>query len=318
MLKLFTKLFGTKSERDLKSIRPYVEKINLEYEKLASLSNDELRRKTDFLKQYIKVETQKFIGELETKERQLEATTQLTPKEIEDLYIQTSRIKEQYNIQLEKVLLEILPQAFAIVKETAKRFKDNEHLIVTATDYDRELAVTEQHIDIEGDQAIWKNQWEVTGHLLTWDMVHYDEQLIGGVILHKGKIAEMATGEGKTLVATLPTFLNALVGKGVHIVTVNEYLAKRDAAWMKPIYQFHGLTVACIEETSPYSAARREAYQADITYGTNNEFGFDYLRDNMATQQEEVVQRAHHYAIVDEVDSVNRRCKNAPYYFGPS
>jgi len=304
MLKLFTKLFGTKSERDLKSIRPYVEKINLEYEKLASLSNDELRRKTDFLKQYIKVETQKFIGELETKERQLEATTQLTPKEIEDLYIQTSRIKEQYNIQLEKVLLEILPQAFAIVKETAKRFKDNEHLIVTATDYDRELAVTEQHIDIEGDQAIWKNQWEVTGHLLTWDMVHYDEQLIGGVILHKGKIAEMATGEGKTLVATLPTFLNALVGKGVHIVTVNEYLAKRDAAWMKPIYQFHGLTVACIEETSPYSAARREAYQADITYGTNNEFGFDYLRDNMATQQEEVVQRAHHYAIVDEVDSV--------------
>ncbi|MHB9147193.1 MAG: preprotein translocase subunit SecA [Candidatus Amoebophilus sp.] len=304
MLKLFTKLFGTKSERDLKSIRPYVEKINLEYEKLVSITNDELRKKTDSLKQYIKVETQEFIGELETRERQLEATTQLTPKEVEDLYIQISRIKEQYNTQLEKVLLDILPQAFAIVKETARRFKENEQLIVTATDYDRELAITEKHIDIEGDQAIWKNQWEVTGHLLTWDMVHYDEQLIGGVILHKGKIAEMATGEGKTLVATLPTFLNALVGKGVHIVTVNEYLAKRDAAWMKPIYQFHGFTVACIEETSPYSAARREAYQADITYGTNNEFGFDYLRDNMASQQEEVVQREHHYAIVDEVDSV--------------
>ncbi|ACE06182.1 hypothetical protein Aasi_0806 [Candidatus Amoebophilus asiaticus 5a2] len=304
MLKLFTKLFGTKSERDLKSIRPYVEKINLEYEKLVSLTNDELRKKTDSLKQYIKVETQEFIGELEIRERQLEATTQLTPKEVEDLYIQISRIKEQYNTQLEKVLLDILPQAFAIVKETARRFKENEQLIVTATGYDRELAITEKHIDIEGDQAIWKNQWEVTGHLLTWDMVHYDEQLIGGVILHKGKIAEMATGEGKTLVATLPTFLNALVGKGVHIVTVNEYLAKRDAAWMKPIYQFHGFTVACIEETSPYSAARREAYQADITYGTNNEFGFDYLRDNMASQQEEVVQREHHYAIVDEVDSV--------------
>lgn len=304
MLKLFTKLFGTKSERDLKSIRPYVEKINLEYGKMVSFSHDELRRKTNSLKQYIKVETQRFIEELEVRERQLESTTQLTPKEVEDLYVQISRIKEQYNTQLEKVLLEILPQAFAIVKETARRFKENEKLIVTATDYDRKLAVTEKHIEIEGDQAIWKNQWEVTGHLLTWDMVHYDEQLIGGVILHKGKIAEMATGEGKTLVATLPTFLNALVGKGVHIVTVNEYLAKRDAAWMKPIYQFHGLTVACIEETPPYSAARREAYQANITYGTNNEFGFDYLRDNMATQQEEVVQRGHHYAIVDEVDSV--------------
>jgi preprotein translocase subunit SecA len=304
MLKLFTKLFGTKSERDLKSVRPYVDKINLEYKKMASLSHDELRRKTHSLKQYIKAETHKFIEELEIREGQLESNTQLIPKEVEDLYVQISRIKEQYNTQLEKVLLEILPQAFAIVKETAKRFKENEKLIVTATDYDRELAVTEKHIQIEDEQAIWSNEWEVTGHLLTWDMVHYDEQLIGGVILHKGKIAEMATGEGKTLVATLPTFLNALVGKGVHIVTVNEYLAKRDAAWMKPIYQFHGLTVACIEDTHPYSTARREAYQADITYGTNNEFGFDYLRDNMATQQEEVVQRGHHYAIVDEVDSV--------------
>lgn len=304
MLKFFTKIFGTKSERDLKLLRPYVEKINAEYQKLYSLSNDELRGKSQSLKEHIQAQLKGLTEDLQNCENQLETNTQLGPKEVDSLYLQISRTKEQYDTQLEKVLLDILPQAFAIVKETARRFKDNESLTVMATDYDRLLATTQANVIIEGDKAIWKNQWEVTGHMITWDMVHYDEQLMGGIILHKGKIAEMATGEGKTLVATLPAFLNALVGKGVHIVTVNEYLAKRDAAWKKPIYQFHGLTVACIEETPPYSLARRKAYQADITYGTNNEFGFDYLRDNMATQQEEVVQRGHHYAIVDEVDSV--------------
>jgi preprotein translocase subunit SecA len=304
MLKIFTKIFGTKSERDLKSLRPYVGQINLEQEKLRSISHDELRNKTQSLKEYIHTQLQELVDELQACEKKLEFDKQLAPKDVDNLYLQINRIKEQYDTHLEKVLLDILPQAFAIVKETARRFKENEEIVVTATDYDKLLASTQENVILEGDKAIWKNEWEVTGHPIRWDMVHYDEQLIGGVILHKGKIAEMATGEGKTLVATLPTFLNALVGKGVHIVTVNEYLAKRDAAWMKPIYQFHGLTVACIEETPPYSPARREAYQADITYGTNNEFGFDYLRDNMATQHEEVVQRGHQYAIVDEVDSV--------------
>ncbi|OJW68911.1 MAG: preprotein translocase subunit SecA [Candidatus Amoebophilus sp. 36-38] len=304
MLKLFTKIFGTKSERDLKTLRPYVEKINLEYKKLYAISDDELRAKTASLKQHIQAEMQELVEKLQECEKRLEFDAQLSPADVDNLYLQINRIKEQYDARLQEVLLDILPQAFAVVKETARRFKEHEQLVVTATAYDKALANTQKNIIIEGDQAIWKNQWEVTGHMITWDMVHYDEQLIGGIILHKGRIAEMATGEGKTLVATLPAFLNALVGKGVHIVTVNEYLAKRDAAWKKPIYQFHGLTVACIEDTPPYSPARRKAYQADIIYGTNNEFGFDYLRDNMATQQEEVVQRGHHYAIVDEVDSV--------------
>jgi preprotein translocase subunit SecA len=304
MLKFFTKLFGTKSERDLNAIRPYIKKINQEYEKLASISHDALRAQTKSLQQHIQAEMQALATELSMLEGQLEEATPIEPQEVDKIYTQINRLKGAYDAQLEKVLLDVLPQAFAIVKETARRFKENTQLIVAATAYDRELAVSQKHVILEGDKAIWKNQWEVTGHLITWDMVHYDEQLMGGVILHQGKIAEMATGEGKTLVATLPTFLNALTGKGVHIVTVNDYLAKRDAAWMKPIFQFHGLKVACIEETPPYSEARREAYQADITYGTNNEFGFDYLRDNMATRMEEIVQRGHHYAIVDEVDSV--------------
>jgi preprotein translocase subunit SecA len=304
MLKFFTKLFGTKSERDLNAIRPYIKKINQEYEKLAQLSHDALRAQTKTLQQHIQGEMQALATELAALENQLEANTPVDPQAVDKIYTQINRVKSAYDAQLEKVLVDILPQAFAIVKETARRFKENTQLVVSATAYDKELAANQKHITIEGDKAIWSNQWEVTGHLITWDMVHYDEQLMGGVILHQGKIAEMATGEGKTLVATLPTFLNALVGKGVHIVTVNDYLAKRDAAWNKPIFQFHGLTVACIEETPPHSPARREAYQADITYGTNNEFGFDYLRDNMATRMEEVVQRGHHYAIVDEVDSV--------------
>eukprot|EP01132_Coremiostelium_polycephalum_P000051 gene51-74_t len=304
MLNFLTKLFGTKSEKDLKAVQPYVAKINAICQELQALSHDDLRSQTAELKQYIQEKTHKFLGNVHEQEAQLAGNVQLTPLEIEKIYEQILQAKEQYNQQLEKVLLDILPRAFAVVKETASRFKENEQLIVTATDTDRMLATTVDYVSIEGASAIWKNQWEVMGHLHTWDMVHYDEQLIGGVILHRGKVAEMATGEGKTLVATLPTFLNALVGKGVHIVTVNEYLAKRDAAWMKPIFQFHGLKVACIEETMPHSMDRKEAYQADITYGTNNEFGFDYLRDNMAAREEEVVQRDHHYAIVDEVDSV--------------
>lgn len=304
MLKFFTKLFGTKSERDLKAIRPYIKKINQEYEKLVDMSHDALRAQTKFLQQHIQAEMQALTTELTAFENQLESNAPIEPQAVDKIYIQINRVKGAYDTQLEKILLDILPQAFAIVKETARRFKENAELVVSATAYDKALAASQKHITLEGDKAIWSNEWEVSGHLMTWDMVHYDEQLMGGVILHQGKIAEMATGEGKTLGATLPTFLNALVGKGVHIVTVNDYLAKRDAAWMKPIFQFHGLTVACIEETPPHSPARREAYQADITYGTNNEFGFDYLRDNMATRMEEAVQRGHHYAIVDEVDSV--------------
>ncbi len=304
MLKFFTKLFGTKSERDLNTIRPYIKKINQEYDKLGGISHDALRAQTKSLQQHIQAEMQALTIELVALESQLESDAPIEPQAVDKIYTQINRVKDAYDAQLEKVLLDILPQAFAIVKETARRFKENSQLVVTATAYDQKLAANQNHIIMEGDKAIWSNQWEVTGHLITWDMVHYDEQLMGGVILHQGKIAEMATGEGKTLVATLPTFLNALVGKGVHIVTINDYLAKRDAAWNKPIFQFHGLTVACIEETPPHSTARREAYQADITYGTNNEFGFDYLRDNMATRMEEAVQRGHHYAIVDEVDSV--------------
>ena len=304
MLKFFTKIFGTKSERDLKNIRPYLEKINTAYNKLRVLSDDDLRQETENIRQHIQTNMKEVTDKLRIYKEQLQTKIDLISKEEENLYVQTNRLKEQYNTHLEKVLLEVLPLAFAIVKETARRFKENQKLVVTATDYDKELAKIHDYITIEADKAIWYNQWEVSGQLVTWDMVHYDEQLIGGIILHKGKIAEMATGEGKTLVATLPAFLNALVGKGVHIVTVNEYLAKRDTAWKRPLYQFHGLTVACIEETYPYSTDRKKAYQADIIYGTNNEFGFDYLRDNMATRQEEVVQGEHYYAIVDEVDSV--------------
>ena len=304
MLKLFTKIFGTKSERDLKRLRPYVEKINVAFEQLQALSNDELRDKTQGIKKHIKDQLQEIIDEINIRKQQADYDASLSLEDTEELYRQAGNLEKYYAQRLEEVLTEVLPQAFAIVKETARRFKENEQLIVTAKDYDRAIAAKHGYVKIEGDQAIWHNQWEIAGHPTTWDMVHYDEQLIGGVILHQGRIAEMATGEGKTLVATLPAFLNALVGKGVYIVTVNDYLAKRDAAWMGPIYEFHGLSVACIDEHPPYSPARRMAYQADISYGTNNEFGFDYLRDNMVTRPEDLVQRGRHFAIVDEVDSV--------------
>ncbi len=304
MLQLFAKIFGTKSERDLKALQPYVGKINTAYEKLKGLSNDALRGKTLALREHIRQELQPIVDERNALEKEAEESTSSDITQREKIYEQIEQLKEDENQRLEKVLLEILPQAFAIVKETARRFKEGAQLEVTANSQDSALAESASHIEIKGEKAIWHTQWEAGGNLVEWDMVHYDVQLIGGVILHQGKIAEMTTGEGKTLVATLPAFLNALVGKGVHIVTVNDYLAKRDAAWMGPLFQFHGLTVDCINRHPSHSKERQQAYRADIVFGTNNEFGFDYLRDNMVTSPEELVQREPHYAMVDEVDSV--------------
>ncbi len=293
---------GNKYERDLKEINPYVQKIQQESEKLGSLTNDELRDRSDALR----TEIQKSVSDLENeiRELRLKAEKEEDVDQKEGIYNQIDKIEKQIDEKLEQSLESALPAAFAIVKETARRFKENSVLKVTARQYDRDLAATNESITIDGDKALWKNKWIAGGNEITWDMVHYDVQLIGGVALHKGKIAEMGTGEGKTVVATLPVFLNALAGRGVHIVTVNDYLSKRDSEWMGPIYEFHGLTVDCIDKHQPNSADRRKAYNADITFGTNNEFGFDYLRDNMAINPEDLVQRKHHYAIVDEVDSV--------------
>ncbi|MFM2428140.1 MAG: preprotein translocase subunit SecA [Bacteroidota bacterium] len=304
MLKLFTKIFGSKSERDLKPLWPYVEQINAAFEQLKDLSNDALRSKTLALKEHIQRQLQPIVDARDTIDKEAEETTSTDIDKKEQLYEGVDKLKQQYNQRLEEVLMDILPQAFAIVKETARRFKAHKQLMVTATAQDQILAASTDYVTMQGDQAIWHNQWEAADNPVVWDMLHYDVQLIGGIILHQGKIAEMATGEGKTLVATLPAFLNALVGKGVHIVTVNDYLAKRDAAWMGPLYTFHGLTVDCINKHRAHSQERQQAYQADIVYGTNNEFGFDYLRDNMATSPEELVQREPHFAMVDEVDSV--------------
>jgi preprotein translocase subunit SecA len=293
---------GNKYERDLKEINPYVDKIKEEFNKLANISNDNLRDKTDELRKEI-------LGSVESLEEEIKSLRLKAEKEEdvdlkEELYNQVDKIEKLINEKLEVTLDEVVPRAFAVVKETARRFKENSSIEVTARQYDRDLAATRDSITIEGNKAIWKNKWMAGGNEITWDMVHYDVQLIGGVALHKGKIAEMGTGEGKTVVATLPVFLNALAGRGVHIVTVNDYLSKRDSEWMGPIYEFHGLTVDCIDKHQPNSHERRKAYNADITFGTNNEFGFDYLRDNMAINSEDLVQRKHHYAIVDEVDSV--------------
>ena len=304
MFQLFTKIFGTKSARDLKTLWPYVAQINTALGRLKDLSNDALRSETLALKAHIKHQLQSILDEQNAIEKQAEENASTNIDQKEQLYERVEKLKEQYNQQLEEVLMDILPQAFAIVKETARRFKEHPQLIVTAAAHDRALAASTDYVTIQEDQAIWHNQWEAAGNPVVWDMIHYDVQLIGGLILHQGKIAEMATGEGKTLVATLPAFLNALVGQGVHIVTVNDYLAKRDAAWMGPLYEFHGLTVDCINKHRAHSQGRRQAYQADITYGTNNEFGFDYLRDNMASSPKELVQREPHFAMVDEVDSV--------------
>jgi len=293
---------GNKYEKDIKEINPYIEKIHLEYEKLKDLSNDGLRERTDELRKEILDSLKADESEILSLREKAESEDDVYRKE--EIYNEIDKIEKEINIKLELVLDQIVPRAFAIVKETARRFKENSILEVTARQYDRDLAATRESITINGNKALWSNQWIAGGNEITWDMVHYDVQLIGGVALHKGRIAEMGTGEGKTVVATLPVFLNALAGRGVHIVTVNDYLSKRDSEWMGPIYEFHGLSVDCIDKHQPNSPDRRKAYNADITFGTNNEFGFDYLRDNMAINAEDLVQRKHHYAIVDEVDSV--------------
>lgn len=299
--KILGKILGNKSERDIKEISPIIEQIKEEYQRVVNFSSDELRSETDKLKEIIRERIKPEEDEIAAlKEKAENAEIQ----ESEEIFKQIDKLEEIIDEKIETVLNEILPTAFAIVKDTARRFFENETVEVTARDYDKDLASTRASISVQGEKALWKNRWMAGGNEITWDMVHYDVQLIGGVVLHQGKIAEMATGEGKTLVATLPVFLNALAGRGVHVVTVNDYLAKRDAEWMGPIFEFHGLTVDCIDKHKPNSEARRKAYNADITYGTNNEFGFDYLRDNMAINPEDLVQRKHHYAIVDEVDSV--------------
>lgn len=304
--KILKKFVGDKSAKDLSEVNPIVEKILAEYAKLASLSHDELRAKSDALKQKIRDEIKNKEQEISNLKAQAEGLpgTELEMKE--SIYNEVDKIEKQIDQEIERVLEEILPQAFAIVKETARRFSTNEELHVKALEIDKNLAVGpgSDYVTVEGERATWKNNWLAAGNRIKWDMVHYDVQLIGGIALHRGKVAEMGTGEGKTLVATLPVFLNALAGRGVHVVTVNDYLAKRDSEWMGPIYSFHGLTVDCIDKHQPNSDARRRAYNCDITFGTNNEFGFDYLRDNMAPEASHLVQRKHHFAIVDEVDSV--------------
>ncbi len=300
-----SKMFGgSKSEKDIKEIVPIVTEINTHFSSFESLSNDQLRNKTQEFKQRIKDHLSAIDNEIASINQQAEELpfNDITGKD--NLYQQVDRLKKDRDKQIEEVLKEILPEAFAVVKETARRFKENTLLAATATQLDKDLSIEKDHITIEGDKVIFRNTWMAAGNLITWNMVHYDVQLIGGYVLHSGKIAEMATGEGKTLVSTLPAYLNALAGEGVHIVTVNDYLAKRDSEWNSPIYEFLGLTVDCIDKHQPNSPERRKAYYADITYGTNNEFGFDYLRDNMVHNPDEMVQRKHHYAMVDEVDSV--------------
>ena len=298
---LLTKLFGNKSQRDLKEITPWVDKVKAIYPSIQALSNDELRARVDIIKQQI----QDAVADEKAKVKELRES--IETKELEEreaIWAEVDKIENTITEKMEVVLNQSLPEVFAIMKDTARRFAENAEVVVTATPFDRELASRHDFLRIEGDKAIYLNHWKAGGNEITWDMVHYDVQLFGGVVLHKGKIAEMATGEGKTLVATLPVFLNALTRNGVHVVTVNDYLSKRDSEWMGPLYMFHGLSVDCIDKHRPNSEARRKAYEADITFGTNNEFGFDYLRDNMATSPKDLVQRKHNFAIVDEVDSV--------------
>ena len=298
---LLAGIFGNKSQNDLKQIYPIVDKIKATYETIDKLSADELRAHSARMRQDLRdhvAEERREIAELKGQVESAELS------EREALWEKIDTLEEQVKDKLEDKLNEILPEAFAVMKSTARRFAENSEITVTATQYDRDLSVDHDFVTIDGDKAIYKNEWEAGGNLTKWDMVHYDVQLIGGIVLHQGKIAEMATGEGKTLVATLPVFLNALTGNGVHVVTVNDYLSKRDEEWMGPLYQFHGLTVDCIDKHEPNSPERKRAYDCDITFGTNNEFGFDYLRDNMARRPEDMVQRVHNFAIVDEVDSV--------------
>ena len=299
LLKIFV---GDKTKKDLKTILPLVDAVKSHAASFEALSHDELRAKTSEFKERIKIGRAEYDQQINDHKQAI--------KELEDIderesrYNQIDELEKEALDKTEEVLLSLLPEAFAVVKETARRFVHNKQIEVTANEFDRSLSQDKNYVSLEGDKALWANEWDAAGKAITWDMIHYDVQLIGGIAMHQGKIAEMQTGEGKTLVATLPVYLNALAGKGVHLVTVNDYLAKRDSAWMAPIFEFHGLSVDCIDYHKPNSEARRNAYLADITYGTNNEFGFDYLRDNMSHTPEDLVQPKHHYAIVDEVDSV--------------
>ena len=296
-------MFGSKAERDMKQIKPILDRVLAAYEKIDRLTDDGLRAESERLKGVIRDRIAEDENLKKSLRQQLEDPDIAVEKK-EQLATEVDKLTKKIDEKIEEVLNEILPEAFAVMKSTARRFKENSAITVTATDMDREFSATHGYVRIDGDKAIWSNTWTAGGNPMVWDMVHYDVQLIGGIVLHQGKIAEMATGEGKTLVATLPVFLNALAGKGVHVVTVNDYLSKRDSEWMGPLYQFHGLRVDCIDKHDPNTEGRRKAYRADITFGTNNEFGFDYLRDNMAINSNDLVQKKHHYAIVDEVDSV--------------
>jgi preprotein translocase subunit SecA len=304
MFDLLKKLFGTKSEKDIKGLQSKVDEINTIFKGLASISDDELRSKSADLKLKLKAAVKAENDEILTIKAKIDSNPDMDVNEKEDLYKDIDEIEKEITKKLEDALNDILADAFAVLKETARRFKDNKQLVVTANDFDIALSKTHKNVEIANGKATWKNTWIAAGNEITWDMVHYDVQLIGGMVLHQGKISEMATGEGKTLVSTLPVFLNALTGRGVHLVTVNNYLAKRDAEWNAPLFQFHNLSVDCIDLHEPNTEERRIAYNSDITYGTNNEFGFDYLRDNMSRNIEELVQRKPNFAIVDEVDSV--------------
>jgi len=302
MLGILKKILPSKKDRDIKEMWPLVDQINEEYEKLHDITDDELRQKTEDFKAFIREDLSEIQAEIDDLHKRVAETDDIDEKE--QLFKDIDQLETDINEQLEETLINILPEAFAVVKETARRLTENKELRVTATDWDRQMADMHEHVAIENEMAVWKNSWMVADTPVEWKMVHYDVQLMGGIVLHKGKIAEMATGEGKTLVATLPVYLNALAERGVHVVTVNNYLARRDAEWNGPVFQFHGLSVDCVDLHEPNSDQRRKAYQAHITYGTNNEFGFDYLRDNMTTHPEFLVQRKHHYAIIDEIDSV--------------
>ncbi|NNF81919.1 MAG: preprotein translocase subunit SecA, partial [Flavobacteriaceae bacterium] len=299
VLKVFV---GDKSKQDVRATMPMVEKIKSFGPDMEKLSHDELRQKTVAFKTMINQARQDIEDKIVALNEEAETIDDINRKE--DIYLEIDNLKDDSYKVTEEVLNNILAEAFAVVKETTRRFKENETITVEASPFDREISGKNDYVTLDGEKAIWSNSWDAAGKPIVWDMVHYDVQLIGGIALHQGKIAEMHTGEGKTLVATLPLYLNALSGRGTHLVTVNDYLAKRDSAWMAPIFQFHGLSVDCIDHHKPNSASRRQAYLADVTYGTNNEFGFDYLRDNMAHSPEDLVQRPHHYSIVDEVDSV--------------
>lgn len=300
---ILKKILGDKSIKDRKDYQPIIDKVNQIYATLSTISDDELRDRTAQFRKKV----QDGTADLEQQIKSLEekANHEDTPvSDKEQIFEKIDQLTKDIDKKIEEVLEEILPDAFATVKETARRWAEKGELVVTATEFDRSLASTHDGLKIDGDKAIWKNKWTAAGSEVEWVMVHYDVQIMGGAVLHRGNIAEMQTGEGKTLVATLPVYLNAIAGKGVHVVTVNDYLARRDSEWMGPLYQFHGLSVDCIDKHKPNSDSRRKAYKADITFGTNNEFGFDYLRDNMASEIDSLVQKKHHFAIIDEVDSV--------------